>query len=291
MPGTRNAVRNGAAPRELIEQLGEERPELMPWLVALRLAVDALEVEPWRSMTPVPAHIRDAAAPVLHGATIPLQPDTARGHVRAVLAAAFHSSERARLDAIDAAALLEIAVAQDDERLDAVAMEARLDASRLGAAAQLAAMPLLHAAARSLAPAPRDDWSARYCPVCGALPLSVEALGLDRARQLRCGRCAAAWKTHVLLCPFCGENNHSKLSSLVPEGAAGQVCWVETCSTCQGYWKARAVLRPAAAAMLMLEDARTLELDIAAAERGFARPQREGFHVRVRVAATPGIVS
>ncbi|MGH7444177.1 MAG: formate dehydrogenase accessory protein FdhE, partial [Longimicrobiales bacterium] len=176
-------------------------------------------------------------------------------------------------------------------RLADLAAHAGLDAGRLGAAAQLAALPLLHASARALAPATRDDWRERYCHVCGALPLVVEALGLDRARQLRCGRCGSGWNTHVLLCPFCGEHDHARLGSLVPEGPAGQVCWVETCTTCRGYWKTRAVLRGTAPEALLLDDACSLELDVAATERGFARPAREGFQVRVRVAPVSTIMS
>lgn len=291
MPGARNAVRNGTAPRELSEQLEHERPELLPWLLPLRVALDALSLDPWRSLMPLPPQQRDVGAPALHGATIPLDPAAARGHVHAVLAAAFPSRERNGLDTLDAAALLEVALAQDDERIAALAEQAGVDADRLRAAAQMAALPVLHAAARALAPVAGADWSERYCPVCGALPLAAEALGLDRARQLRCGRCGTGWKTHVLLCPFCGETDHAKLGSLVPDGPAGQVCWVETCNTCRGYWKTRAVLRGTPPEMLLLEDARTLELDVAATERGFSRPAHEGFHVRVKVAHVPTIVS
>src|SRR5688572_4043691 len=117
MPAGRNAVRYGTASRELSNQLARERPELVPWLLPLRIALDALATEPWLSLAPLPAAERDAATPALHGATVPLEPTVARGHVRAVVGAAFASAQRAQLDAIDAAALLESAVAQDDERL------------------------------------------------------------------------------------------------------------------------------------------------------------------------------
>jgi FdhE protein len=290
MPGTGNAVRNGTAPRELSEQLGRERPELLPWLRPLGVSLDALGIEPWRSLAPLPAPMRDASVPALHGATIPLDPAAAHAHVHAILAAAFPGSERARHNTIEAAALLESAIAQDDERITALAAQAGMELDRLRAAAQLAALPVLHACARALAPAAHIRWTEHHCHVCGALPLAAEALGLDRMRQLRCGRCGAAWKTDVLLCPFCGETDHGRLGSLVPDGPAGQVCWVETCSTCRGYWKTRAVLRGVAPELLLLEDARTLELDLAAAEHGFTRPERAGFHVRAHLAAAPAIV-
>lgn len=285
-----NAVRNGTAARELSEQLERERPELLPWLLPLRVSLDALQLDPWRSLAPLQAPHREATAPLLHGATIPLDPAATRGHVRAVLAAAFPPGDRDGLDALDVAALLEVAIAQDDECLTTLADQAGVDVNRLRAASQIAVLPVLHAAARTLA---GNDavWSERYCLVCGALPLAAEALGLDRARQLRCGRCGAGWKTRVLLCPYCGETDHAKLGSLVPDGPAGQVCWVETCTSCSSYWKTRAVLRGAPSDSLLLEDARTLELDIAATERGFRRPEHDGFRVRVRVAPVRAIVS
>jgi hypothetical protein len=36
--------------------------------------------------------------------------------------------------------------------------------------------------------------------------------------------------------------------------------------------------------VLLIDDVRSLELDVVAADRGFARPARHGFQVRVRVA-------
>lgn len=278
-------------PRELSE-LEQQRPELLPWLRPLRVALDALATEPWGSLAPLPAPLRDGAAPALHGAVVPLEPGAARAHVHAVLAAALTGSARREgWRALEPVSLLEAAVAQDEARIGHIAAAVGVGPERLAAAAQLAALPLLHAAARTLAPAVREDWHEPYCHVCGALPLLAEAIGLERARHLRCGRCGAGWRTQVLLCPYCDERDHARLGSLVPDGPAGQVCWVETCTSCRTYWKARAVLRAAPADTLLLDDARTLELDVAAHERGFERPRRDGFQVRLRIAPVAAIVS
>ena len=286
MPGSDDAVRYGTQ----LNELERQRPELAPWLRPLTVALRALPTEPWRNLAPLTDGERGEGAPALHGALVPVARDAVRGHVRAVLAAALGPDGRARWQDLDAAALLESAVAQDDERIADMAEGAGLEAGRLGAAAQLAALPLLHACARFVAPDARRDWHHRHCHVCGALPLLAEVLGLERARQLRCGRCGAAWQTQVLLCPFCGERDHAKLGSLVPEGTAGQVCHLETCATCRGYWKTRTVLRPASPEALLLDDARSLELDIAAVERGFGRPHG-GFGARIRIAPLPAAVS
>jgi FdhE protein len=205
--------------------------------------------------------------------------------VSAVLAAALGAE--ARRHVFDAAALLEAAVAHDDDRMTTLAAAAEVDPSALAVAAQLAAVTLLQSCARALGPDSITSWSLGYCPVCGAQPTLAEVLGLERRRHLRCGRCGAGWSTEVLLCPFCNERDHEKLGSLVPDGTAGQLAWVETCNTCQGYLKVRATLRAAAPQMVLIEDARSVELDLAAAERGFKRPDRPGFTVRVRLSPLP----
>jgi formate dehydrogenase maturation protein FdhE len=112
----------------------------------------------------------------------------------------------------------------------------------------------------------------------------VEVVGLERARHLRCARCGAGWKANVLHCPFCDERDHAQLGSLRPDGPQGQICWVETCQTCSSYIKARAALRGAAPEHVLIEDARTLELDIAAAERGFHKPDHGSFSTMVSFA-------
>lgn len=290
MPGNPNAIRHGTAPSELIDRLAQERPELIPWLRPLRVVLAAAAQEPWYGITPVASSVPGGSRPALDGAVVPLDPVALRELVHDVFVAAFEPAEHTRIGSIDPAALLESAIAQDADRLHGMAERSGFDGARLAAAAQLAALPLLHGSARAASLRKHEDWHERYCHLCGALPLLVEVLGLDRARQLRCGRCGCSWATHVLLCPFCGEHEHAQLGSLVPEGALGQVCWIETCATCGGYWKARSVLRPAPSHMLLLDDARSLELDLIAAERGHVRPTH-GFRTRVRVASTSAVAT
>ena len=67
------------------------------------------------------------------------------------------------------------------------------------------------------------------------------------------------------------------------------MCHVETCATCRGYWKTRTVLRALAPDVLLLEDARSIELDIAAVERGFRRPAGGGYAVRIRIAPAAAV--
>ncbi|HET9986666.1 MAG TPA: formate dehydrogenase accessory protein FdhE [Longimicrobiales bacterium] len=277
----------GAGLRDVAGSLSEleaTHPEWRPWLRPLGVALASLDAAPWRGLAPVQGGDRAPADPLLHAATVPVDGRAARGLVRAVLAEALGGDARAGLDALDAAGVLEGAVACDDGRLSALAQGVGADEAAFAAAAQLAALPLLHGCRRALEPGMPRGWSHGYCPICGAWPALVEVLGLERARRLRCGRCGAGWSTEVLLCAFCGERDHGRLGALVPDGRQGQLAWVETCAACGGYLKAVATLRGAAPEALPLEDARSVELDLAALERGFHRPAGPGRSARIRLA-------
>jgi FdhE protein len=260
MSRTETSTRNESLDREL-SALAAQRPELAPWLRPLGVSLRSLGDGTWDGVLPVCSQHRSADQPVLHDAAVAVDGARVRAHVQAVLAAALAGAELATASGLDQLALLERGV----NRIDA-----ELDSPALIAAIHLAAIPLMITCARA-APAV-TQWAHGYCHVCGGWAVLAEVLGLERTRQLRCGRCCAAWKTNVLVCPFCGESDHQKLGSLVPDGPQGQICWVETCGTCHGYIKTRATLRTMSAENVLIEDARTIDLDIVAAERGFAKP-------------------
>jgi len=56
-----------------------------------------------------------------------------------------------------------------------------------------------------------------------------------------------------------------------------------TCDRCHGYLKGVSSLIAMDAGELLLKDLSTLELDAAAAERGYGRPEAPGFRLDVRV--------
>jgi FdhE protein len=130
-------------------------------------------------------------------------------------------------------------------------------------------MPLLHACRRRWT-IPRG-WRHGFCPVCGAWPGFAEVCGVERERYLRCLRCGAAWQAHGLTCVYCGMSDHGKLRSLVPE--KGPPKWaIEACDACRGYLKVFTALRPSAPEGVLSKDLQTVELDLAAGERGYRRP-------------------
>lgn len=287
MPKAEVGSRAAARERELNE-LDAQRPELSAWLRPLRVSLGSLE-SAWKSLVPVCAQDRDSDAPLLDGAVLPVDAVQLQLHVRTVLHTALSGEDRSSIDRLDSIALLEYAIARDTDDIDQMAEAAGLNPHALNAAAQLAAIPLLIACGRSIAAPAIQQWPHGYCYVCGAPPVLAEVLGLERLRQLRCGRCGCGWKTHVLLCPFCGERDHAKLGSLVPEGPLGQICWIENCHTCMSYIKARAALRGVAAEDVLVQDARSLDLDLVAVERGYAKTMAGGVSARVRIDNTVAV--
>jgi len=182
--------------------------------------------------------------------------------------------------------LLEAAMCLDEPRLADLAKADGADPGALGALMQLATMPLLHACGRHLAPQVPLDWSSGYCPVCGAWPTLAEVRGLERTHRWRCGRCGADWGLALLRCPYCGEADHQRLGSLTAEDSEA-TCTVDTCLTCRGYVKTRAVLQPTPPYAVVLEDLATVDWDLVALARGYRRPTPPGYPLGVRLVEPP----
>lgn len=200
------------------------------------------------------------------------------------------SLRRFRPSPAQAVVLLQAAVTHDRPAIDAIAAGAGIDPGALAAVADLAALPLLHPCGRALVGAIPRYWPHGYCPVCAAWPLLAERRGLDRTRRLRCGRCGADWQAEWLRCTYCGERAHQRLGSLVPDGR-GDTLVVETCASCRGYLKSVTTLEAVPPLELLLRDLETVELDLVALERGYARPAGLGFALEVRVVARrPGLL-
>jgi FdhE protein len=106
--------------------------------------------------------------------------------------------------------------------------------------------------------------------------------GLARTRHLRCGRCGADWKIDVLRCSFCDNRDHQRLRSLVPE-KGGDSRKVDACDACRGYLKSLAQLAPLAPELIPLEDLGSVELDLAAIDRDYRRPDAPAARLGARV--------
>lgn len=279
-----------------LTQLAGQNAEWRSWLNLLELLQAELRAERWHvdadhiaashAPTLARSHAHAVDAPLLQAAAIPVSRTVAeRWLFRLLGAAETKAKDSAALAAardVDALELLAAAIAYDFRRPPRLATVSDDDIMALAATLSLAIMPLLHACAAALSDQVPASWQHGHCPVCGAWPTLTEVRGLERARVLRCGRCATGWQTNVLLCPFCAERDHNRLSSLIPE-VDNPVQHVEVCASCNAYMKVFTVLQAIPAAELVLEDLATVELDLVAMQRGHARPPDPGYLIDVHL--------
>jgi FdhE protein len=284
----RTAVRVRTDPTARLDQLGRQRPEWRIWLHLLSEVERALGDRRWRTPLPDAAPVDTAAgsaveAPLLHQRRLKIDRGEARRLVRRLASTAAGSLERYRPSAEEAVEVVAAAVRQDSARLGALAVAAGVDGGALSSVAHLATLPLLQSCGRLLERQLPRFWPDGYCPVCAAWPILAERRGLDRSRQLRCGRCAIEWDIQSLCCVYCGERDHQRLGSLVPE-EGGEILKVEICHTCGGYLKSVATLQRIPPIELLLRDLETVELDLVAVNRGYGRPEGTGFPLEVGLA-------
>ena len=179
---------------------------------------------------------------------------------------------------IDVAALALPALQNDVAAIERAAGSLGVDATTLGELVQLALQPVLwEAATQAAALTELDKWERGYCLCCGAWPGLAELIGTERRRVLRCVRCGSGWSWLVLLCPYCGTDDHRDLGIL--ELGADETGSVETrghridvCTRCHGYVKAVQTFTSNSAVRLVAEDVATLYLDAAATQAGYRRP-------------------
>ena len=269
--------------QERVAAVRRDHPESEAWLSLLEAALGESETGvTWSAAVPTPASERPIKAPVLSHNEITVDARAARSWVRRLLKLTPAVNPRR----IDGLALIEAAVCHDDARIDALAVEGGVEPQALRVLGQMAALPLLQACARGLATELPATWWEGYCPVCGAWPVVAEYTGLERKRQLRCGRCGTGWAIPLLRCVFCDETAHDNLGYLTPE-AGEQTRKIEVCHTCKGYVKGVTTVRALAAWAILLDDLTTVPLDVAALERGYRRPERPGYLIQSRIVEQP----
>ena len=277
MQRTAAAIGQDSAAR--LDALERAAPEWRPWVGLLRVTFRA-DAEPAPEPLVPDAGPRSSAdiTPLLHGRTVRVDPGRLRSLLQR-LGALVGLGGVAELEVLELAAA---AARQDGAVIGRAARAAHIDPGALETVVNLAVWPLLQACGRQLQAQIPPGWSRGYCPVCGAWPVLAELRGLERTRCLRCGRCGADWQRPWLACVYCNERDHERLRSLVIERRVeGRT--VETCASCHGHLKSLATLQAVAPPDLLVSDLETVELDLAAWERGFRRPARPGFLVAVRL--------
>ena len=262
-----------------LDALERAHPEWRPWVELLRVTFRATADPGADTLQPDDGlHVSVPGDPLLHGRVV-------RVDARRLERRLERLGELVGLSPVAQADVLELAHAvlrQDGPVIERAAEARASDPVVLETVVNLAVWPLLQACGRELRGQIPSGWTQGYCPVCGAWPVLAELRGLERARCLRCGRCGADWQRPRLACVYCDERDHTRLGSLVIAGRLeGRM--VDTCASCHGHLKSQTTLLALAPQELLVADLETVELDLAAWERGFRRPSRPGYLVALRL--------
>ena len=267
-----------AAAQSLLSSLSVDHPEWRPLLVLIGETLREIDRAPWSACVPVLEHHGGDRRPLLDGAVIRVARKRIERWVRRILETAAEAGiEVNRLVTATAAGRLdsrhffELSVSQHVDRLDELARVHEDERGVVRALAPLIAMPMLRACHTAWADRIPRDWAHGYCPICGGWPALAESRGLEGNRYLRCGACGSGWRIQLLRCPFCREDDHDKLGSLVSARSLEQQR-VDVCDGCRRYVKTITTLTPIRPHDVVQQDLATLALDVAALERDYVRP-------------------
>jgi FdhE protein len=269
--------------------LKRQRPEWEPWLAVIEEIVRETGSGSWDSWVPPDLPVQPAPVPRLAGAAVSVPAPAVRRLLERLIRLASRSESPAMatlpsvLDAdLDVLTIFAASLCHDADRLKEIAARAGADTEALHAVAALLPVPLLHACNRRWASSIPESWVEGYCPVCASWPAFSEVRGIERNRYCRCGRCGAEWRADILHCPYCATRDHDELVALVPE-KSGPKGAVDACRRCRGYLKTFNRLQGCPAETVVLEDLASVDLDVAALERGYARPPGAGYALNVGV--------
>jgi len=114
-----------------------------------------------------------------------------------------------------------------------------------------------------------EEWLRDYCPVCGEKANFSYLRREDGKRVLICPLCGTEWLYRYLACSWCGNDNHKSIKYFeVTEIPAYEVY---LCESCHGYLKTFNKKKGIDHEDWMLEDIKTLTLDMLALREGYTR--------------------
>jgi FdhE protein len=181
---------------------------------------------------------------------------------------------------IEPGSLLGASLARDQDAIRQGATHRGLAPDLVWLVAELATSPLVHTLQQTLSSGPLAEplerWTNGYCAICGSWPALAEVAGGHRT--LRCSYCASAWELSDYACIYCQESGERFVTAAPDEERKDRR--VEVCGTCAGYLKTVDVERLSPFPLLAIADLETMDLDIAAMERGYARPPLKNFTSR-----------
>ena len=269
-----------AESREIIElrRLRDEQPELA---AAIDLQIELLQLQRRVQVrVPLPSIKLDTAylngqlakGPILEFEHLPIDWSDVRFLLRATALAmrnhdALEDADVRRIDGL----------CRDASRLPVV-LRSWYDAVRPGGGSidpeaaglesviQQAFRPVLTRCADAiLAKTDLAAWHHHICPLCGGEPdLAVITPGAERL--LICGRCAARWRFDQISCPYCLNDDRTKITSLASRDGRYRL---SCCDSCRRYIKAVDARRAGRPVMPPVDGVATLPLDAAAIQRGY----------------------
>jgi formate dehydrogenase maturation protein FdhE len=108
-------------------------------------------------------------------------------------------------------------------------------------------------------------WMKGTCPVCAGEPeLAVITPAADRL--LICSRCLARWRFEQITCPFCANDDRSRITSFASRDGRYRLY---ACDVCERYLKAYDARHASRPVMPAVDSVATLPLDAAAMQRGY----------------------
>lgn len=193
---------------------------------------------------------------------------------------------------MDAGSLLSASLSRDQAAIRTGATHRGLAPDLVWLIAELAVSPFVYALQRTVFfshdaidsrrehPSPLAEalagWTRGFCPACGSWPAIAEVCSERRA--LRCSFCAFAWEIPALACVYCGEAGEK--FTTVATNLERQGRRLELCTACRSYMKAVDVPEWSPFPLIAIADLETMDLDMAALERGFSRPPLKDFSMR-----------
>jgi hypothetical protein len=104
------------------------------------------------------------------------------------------------------------------------------------------------------------------CPFCGWEP-DFAVIMPNAERHLICGRCSAQWPFAAITCPFCANDERSRITSFATRDGRYRVYGCDICHRYLKAYDARTAARPV---MVAVDTIATLPLDAAAIQRGYS---------------------
>jgi FdhE protein len=181
---------------------------------------------------------------------------------------------------LEAGSLLAASLARDQHAIRSGATRRGVAPDLVWLVAELAVSPYAHALERALFASTDETlcaalaaWDRGHCPACGSWPALAEIAASHRV--LRCSFCAAAWEMNRYACTYCGEEGEKFVTAAPNEERMDRR--LELCSACGGYLKTVDVPALSPFPLLAIADMETMDLDMAAMERGYVRPPLKEF--------------